>query len=70
MLGPLSATITAKGKGFDPKIATATFEGIVHSALVKQYNYCDLKMKGNIADQKEYYAAIRIHYSLCFKCNR
>ena len=52
MLGPVSATITAKGKGFDPKTASATFEGIVHSALVKQYNYRDLQVKGNISDQK------------------
>jgi translocation and assembly module TamB len=52
ILGPVSATIKVKGKGLDPKTATATFEGIVHSALVKQYNYYNLQVKGNIADQK------------------
>ena len=52
MLGPVSATITTKGKGFDPKTASATFEGMVHTALIKQYNYRDLQVKGNISDQK------------------
>ncbi len=52
MLGPISATITAKGTGFDPKTADATFEGIVHSALINQYLYKDVKLSGNIANQK------------------
>ncbi|MEP7377104.1 MAG: translocation/assembly module TamB domain-containing protein [Chitinophagaceae bacterium] len=68
ILGPVSATITTKGKGFDPKTASATFEGIVHSALVKQYNYHDLRLKGNIAEQKaNINAAIadpNIHFAL------
>ncbi len=52
MLGPVSATITAKGTGFDPAKANAEFEGIIHSAYVNQYNYRDVKLKGNIANQK------------------
>lgn len=52
ILGPVSATITTKGKGFDPKTASATFEGIVHAALVKQYTYRNLQVKGIIAGQK------------------
>lgn len=52
MLGPVSATFTAKGTGFDPAKANAEFEGIIHSAYVNQYNYKDVKVKGNIANQK------------------
>ncbi len=52
MLGPVSATITAKGKGVDLKTANASFDGIIHSAVVKQYNYRNLELKGNIANQK------------------
>lgn len=52
MLGPISATITAKGTGFDPKNADAIFDGIVHSAVIKGYRYRDIKVNGNIAKQK------------------
>ncbi|MGZ8540638.1 MAG: translocation/assembly module TamB domain-containing protein [Chitinophagaceae bacterium] len=52
MLGPVSATITAKGTGFDPKTADATFAGIIHSAIIKGYNYRDVKVNGSIAKQK------------------
>ena len=52
MLGPVSATFTAKGTGFDPAKANTEFEGIIHSAYVNRYNYRDVKLKGNIANQK------------------
>ncbi|MGZ8557436.1 MAG: translocation/assembly module TamB domain-containing protein, partial [Chitinophagaceae bacterium] len=52
MLGTLSATITAKGTGFDPKTADATFDGIVHAVSIKQYKYRDIKLNGKIARQK------------------
>ncbi|HKZ68075.1 MAG TPA: translocation/assembly module TamB domain-containing protein, partial [Chitinophagaceae bacterium] len=52
MLGPVSATITAKGTGLDPKNADATFDGIIHSAVINGYQYHDVKVNGNIAKQK------------------
>ena len=51
MMGPLSASITAKGNGFDPKIANATFDGVINSAIINQYQYRDLKLNGRIANQ-------------------
>ena len=52
MLGPISATITAKGTGFDSKNADAIFDGIIHSAVINGYQYRDVKVNGNIAKQK------------------
>jgi hypothetical protein len=52
MPGPVTATITAKGTGFDTKTADATFDGIIHSAVIKGYNYRDVKVNGSIAKQK------------------
>ena len=52
MLGPVSATITAKGMGFDPKTADAAFDGVIHSAVINQYTYKDVRFNGNIANQK------------------
>ncbi|HZG23862.1 MAG TPA: hypothetical protein VEZ17_04745, partial [Chitinophagaceae bacterium] len=50
-LGTLSARFTAKGRGFDPKTANATLNGVVRSAMVKNYNYRDFKLMASIANQ-------------------
>lgn len=46
--GPVSATISAKGKGFDPKTAHADFNAIVHAATINQYTYHNFKMQGSL----------------------
>jgi hypothetical protein len=51
-LGPISSTINVNGRGFDPKTMNATFEGQVHSAILKKYNYQNLNIKGNVANQQ------------------
>ncbi|WP_276502565.1 translocation/assembly module TamB domain-containing protein [Terrimonas pollutisoli] len=52
MFGPVSASVTAKGMGFDPKTVDAAFDGIIHSAYINQYTYKDVRFNGNIANQK------------------
>ncbi|MBK5271499.1 MAG: hypothetical protein JJE22_10845, partial [Bacteroidia bacterium] len=52
VVGPLSATFTVKGTGLDSKTAKAEFNGIVHSAVIKNYNYTNATINGNIANQK------------------
>jgi translocation and assembly module TamB len=49
LLGPVTATINAKGVGFDMKKMTATAEGDVASAVVKNYRYHNIKFSGNVA---------------------
>lgn len=51
-LGPISSTITVNGRGIDPKAMNATFDGQIHSAILKKYNYRDLTIKGNVANQQ------------------
>lgn len=51
-LGPLTADISIKGKGFDPKTANATFNGTVGQATFNDYNYQNIKANGNIANTK------------------
>lgn len=50
-LGPLSVSLQAKGKGFDPKTADAVFKGTVHSFTYNQYEYKDLAINGDIRNQ-------------------
>lgn len=52
MLGPVSLTLTAKGKAYDLRHADATFSGKILDAVVKNYRYKDLIIKGNIAQQQ------------------
>lgn len=51
-LGPVSATFHINGKGTDPKTADAVFNGTVHTAVVKQYTYQNLDLKGRISNQQ------------------
>lgn len=52
LLGPITAVFTIKGNGTDKTTANATLEGVIHSALIKQYTYHNLSLNGSIADQK------------------
>lgn len=49
MLGPVTATVTARGNGFDPKTANAHFDGAVQSAVISQYAYRDAHIIVSIA---------------------
>lgn len=51
-LGPVSADLHIKGNGYDTKTANASLTGKIKSAIIKQYEYRDLNMKGTIADQQ------------------
>ncbi len=51
-LGPVSAGFHIKGNGYDPKTANATLTGKIKSAIIKQYEYRNLNMKGAIASQQ------------------
>lgn len=58
--GLLTASLTAKGKGYNPHYATARVHGTVRSAEIKQYNYQHFTVDGSIADQQlQLAAAIR-----------
>jgi translocation and assembly module TamB len=50
--GPVTASFTAKGKGFDPKYANAKLKGIVRSATIKQYPYQNFKIDGSLVNQQ------------------
>ncbi|MEP6724583.1 MAG: translocation/assembly module TamB domain-containing protein [Bacteroidota bacterium] len=50
--GIVTASFTAKGKGYDPQYANAKLHGIVRSAELKQYNYQNLVMDASIANQQ------------------
>jgi len=50
--GIVTASFTAKGKGFDPQYANARLHGIVRAAEIKQYNYQNLVMDASIANQQ------------------
>ncbi len=50
--GPVTADITANGRGFDPTVAQGSVKGIVHSAIIKGYNYKNFTVDGSIADKQ------------------
>lgn len=52
MLGPVTATITVNGTGLDPKTANAQFDGTIHSAVINNYTYNDVKIDGYVRDQR------------------
>jgi translocation and assembly module TamB len=49
--GTLSARFVAKGKGYDPKTANASINGVIQSAILKKYNYRNLQLTASIANQ-------------------
>ncbi|MEO9003410.1 MAG: translocation/assembly module TamB domain-containing protein, partial [Ginsengibacter sp.] len=50
-LGPLTADLKVKGKGYNPETANATFNGLVSEATLNDYTYRKLKLGGSIADK-------------------
>lgn len=46
-IGKVSLSATVTGKGTDPKIANASFEGKISEAMYNDYNYHDIAMKGS-----------------------
>jgi translocation and assembly module TamB len=50
--GPISATVTANGTGYDPKTANAKLKGTIHSAIIKDYTYKGLVFDGTVASQQ------------------
>lgn len=51
MFGPLTATVSAEGKGFSPKYAAADVNAVINSAVLNRYTYKDVKLKANLANQ-------------------
>ena len=50
-LGSITADFKAKGAGYDPKTANATFSGLVSNATLNDYTYRNLKASGSIANK-------------------
>jgi hypothetical protein len=50
--GPVSLSLTAKGRGYDMKTANASLKGQLHSATYNKYVYKDLLIDGTIANQQ------------------
>ena len=51
-LGPVSADFHIQGNGYDPQTANASLSGKIRSAIIRQYEYRDLNLKGTIARQQ------------------
>lgn len=51
-LGPVTATFRLNGSGADPKTANAVFHGTIHTAVLKQYTYQNLDLKGSLKNQQ------------------
>ncbi|HEX8278666.1 MAG TPA: translocation/assembly module TamB domain-containing protein, partial [Segetibacter sp.] len=52
VMGKLSASFTANGRGFDPEKVNAIVKGIITSADIKGYTYKNLGLDALMADQK------------------
>ncbi len=52
LYGPLTASITASGKGFDPKTANANIKGVINSVVLNRYNYKNVSLGGQLLNQK------------------
>ena len=59
-LGMVTGDIAAKGHGFDPQTANASFNGAIANVTLNKYNYHNIKLDGNIAD-KNYDITAIIH---------
>ncbi len=51
-LGPVSADFHIQGNGYDTQTANASLTGKIRSAIIRQYEYRDLNLKGSIANQQ------------------
>lgn len=47
-MGTVTASISLKGSGMEPRTATGDFQLTVHNALFNQYEYTDLELTGSI----------------------
>jgi hypothetical protein len=63
--GRLTADLRAKGTGFDPKTANADISGVLHAAMIREYNYRDFRFDGSIANQQ-----LELHSSIDNKAVR
>ncbi len=52
LLGPVTATFSASGKGFDPEKANARLEGNIVSAVLNRYTYQDIAIRGSLEAQQ------------------
>ncbi|MEP7251578.1 MAG: translocation/assembly module TamB domain-containing protein, partial [Ginsengibacter sp.] len=59
-LGMVTGDIVAKGHGFDPQTANASFNGAIANVTLNKYNYQNIKLDGNIAN-KNYDITAIIH---------
>ena len=50
--GTVTANITAVGQGTDPKTANAKVRGVIHSAVLNQYNYENVQVNAALANQQ------------------
>lgn len=50
--GSVSADLTARGTGFDPKTLNATAKGTIHAARFQKYTYHDIAFNANMARQR------------------
>jgi translocation and assembly module TamB len=51
-IGIVTSEFTMKGENFDPKKMNATLNGVIHSAIIKQYNYKELQFDASILKQQ------------------
>ena len=51
-LGPVTASFTAKGRGYDPQTANAKLKGIVQSAVYNKYPYQHFTLDAGIANHQ------------------
>jgi len=50
--GTVTASLTAVGKGTDPKTANATIKGVIQSAVLNKYNYTNVQLNASLARQQ------------------
>ena len=50
--GPVSASLIAKGRGYDLTTSNADVKGIIQSIVIKGYQYHDFNLTGNILNQQ------------------
>ena len=51
-IGIVSADFNVKGHKTDPKKMKASINGVIHSAVIKQYNYKELQFDASVANQQ------------------
>ncbi len=59
-LGLVTGDIVAKGNGYNPETANATFNGTIANVTLNSYSYRNIKADGNIANKK-YHVTASVH---------